>query len=149
MKVLLLCLFVLVGCATKLDKKPVVESKDIEPISFKQKKVRLRALLDSHPEFNKETKVKIENLLIGAIEEGQKLKMRESQLIQQVARYTLVEQGSYSQIKKLKSALKKVYETKYNNISKTIDKLKKIVGIAPVNKSLINDFQKDHILEFR
>ena len=149
MKFILLSMLVLAGCATKADKKLVVESKKIEPISYEQKKVRIRKVLDNHPELNKSKKENVEKLLIGAIERNEKLRIRESQLIQQVARYTLVESGTFTQIKKLKLELKKVYDKKYVNISETIEKLKAIVGINIVNRSLMDDFQVDHILEFR
>jgi len=149
MKFILLSMLVLAGCATKADKKLVVESKKIEPISYEQKKVRIRKVLDNHPELNKSKKENVEKLLIGAIERNEKLRIRESQLIQQVARYTLVESGTFTQIKKLKLELKKVYNKKYDNVSETIEKLKSIVGINIVNRSLMNDFQVDHILEFR
>jgi hypothetical protein len=142
-------MLVLAGCATKADKKLVVESKKIEPISYEQKKVRIRKVLDNHPELNKSKKENVEKLLIGAIERNEKLRIRESQLIQQVARYTLVESGTFTQIKKLKLELKKVYNKKYDNVSETIEKLKAIVGINVVNRSLMDDFQADHILEFR
>jgi len=149
MKFILLSMLVLAGCATKEDRKLVVESKKIEPISYEQKKVRIRKVLDNHPELNKSKKENVEKLLIGAIERNEKLRIRESQLIQQVARYTLVESGTFTQIKKLKLELKKVYDKKYVNISETIEKLKAIVGINIVNRSLMDDFQVDHILEFR
>ena len=149
MKFILLSMLVLAGCATKEDRKLVVESKKIEPISYEQKKVRIRKVLDNHPELNKSKKENVEKLLIGAIERNEKLRIRESQLIQQVAKYTLVESGTFTQIKKLKLELKKVYDKKYVNISETIEKLKAIVGINIVNRSLMDDFQVDHILEFR
>lgn len=149
MKFILLSMLVLAGCATKEDRKLVVESKKIEPVSYEQKKVRIRKVLDNHPELNKSKKENVEKLLIGAIERNEKLRIRESQLIQQVAKYTLVESGTFTQIKKLKLELKKVYDKKYVNISETIEKLKAIVGINIVNRSLMDDFQVDHILEFR
>lgn len=149
MKVILLCMFILAGCATKADRKLVVESKKIKPISYEEKKIRIRAVLDNHPELTKAKRDEVEALLIGSIEKNKKLRIRESQLIQQVARYTLVENGTFTQIKKLKQELKKVYNKKYDNVSETIVKLKSIVGINIINRSLMNDFQVDHILEFR
>jgi hypothetical protein len=149
MKIILACLFILTGCATKADKRPVVESKKIKPLTYEQKDQRISKVLTKHPEFTKEVRAKVKTLLSNAFDKAEKLRIRESQLVQQLGRYTLVKQGTSTQIKKLKMELKKVYNKKYDNVSMTIDKLKKIVGIKSVNENLMKSFQADHILEFR
>jgi len=146
MKILIL-LLALTGCATKNNNKLVKESYDLTPKSLEQKKMDVHKMLGIHKEFDETTKLKIENILISSLEKSQKLRERESQLVQQISNYTIVKKASYDEMVKLKSELKKLYNTKYKNFESAINRLKKIVGIKQFNSSLMEDIYMEHVLD--
>lgn len=141
-------LLIVTSCAShKNQNKLVRESYKLEPKTLEEKKVDVHRMLEKHSEFDSATKDKIENILIKSLEVTQKLRIRESQLVQQISNYTIVKQASYGQMVKLKSELKKIYNTKYLNFETAINNLKEIVGIKEFNDSIMQDIHMEHLLD--
>lgn len=132
-------LIAITGCATKAEKKIIEESKRNTPITLEQKKQLLKNLISKHDEFDKATKKKLEKSLISTLDRAQKLRDRESQLIQEILDQTLVKKTNYDLVLRLKKELKEVYSKKYANFNRAIIELKKVVGIRPDNQSLSSD----------
>ena len=146
MKILII-LLVLTGCATHQHNKLVDESHSLTPKSLEEKKAHVHEMLAKHSEFDSATKIKIEKILISSLNKSKELRERESQLIQQISTYTIVKKASYDEMVKLKSELKKLYNTKYKNFESAINRLKKIVGIKQFNSSLMEDIYMEHVLD--
>ena len=140
MRLVLLIVVSFIGaCASNHDLKPVTDSLQIQARTFAEKKVIIRKTLANHPEFSQDKKEEIKNILISSLERTEKLRERESQLLQQIFRYTIEKQGSFKQIVALKSELRTVYDRKFENFNKAITRLKKVVGIKAKNKELVSD----------
>jgi hypothetical protein len=146
MKILII-LLVLTGCATHKNNKLVDESHNLTPKTLEEKKAHVHEMLSKHSEFDNGTKAKIEKILISSLDKSKELRERESQLIQQISTYTIVKKASYDEMVKLKSELKKLYNTKYKNFESAINRLKKIVGIKQFNSSLMEDIYMEHVLD--
>lgn len=140
MKFSLLFLIVFISsCASKTNQQPVKDSLAIKATTLQEKKVIVLQTLAKHPEFTQLKKEEIKKILITSLEKTEKLRERESQLLQQIIQYTIVKKGSYGQIVALKSELRTVYDSKFNNFDKAITKLKNIVGITAQNKEFVRE----------
>jgi hypothetical protein len=139
-------LIVLSSCASH-NNKVVDESYDLNPKSLKAKKAHVHEMLGKHNEFDSATKDKIEKILISSLETSQKLRIRESQLVQQISNYTIVKKANYQELVKLKAELKNLYNTKYINFETAINNLKEIVGIKEFNDSIMQDIHMEHVLD--
>ena len=142
---LLFLSFLLAGCANLSDREPVEMSKLLKAKSFEEKKELLKNMVDLHEEFDISTKNKIKSLLLRSLDQAKDLKKRESQLIQEILRQTIVKKASYDQMIILKKELKHLYQLKYRNFEKAITKLKEIVGIKPRNESLFEELRVENL----
>jgi Zn-dependent metalloprotease len=141
-------LLIVTSCAShKNQNKLVRESYKLEPKTLEEKKVDVHRMLEKHSEFDSATKDKIENILIKSLEVTQKLRIRESQLVQQISNYTIVKKANYQELVKLKAELKNLYNTKYINFETAINNLKDIVGIKEFNDSIMQDIHMEHLLD--
>lgn len=138
MKAILISLFILTSCAQT---KPTVvkQAYDIEPKSIEQKREKIKDVLASHKEFKSDQRAKIEKVLMAALDKSEKLRVKESQLIQQILNKTIVEKGSYNELLTLKKEMDKLYEEKYSNVDKTVNQLKSLIGIDPKNDTITEE----------
>jgi hypothetical protein len=134
-----LIFIILFSCAHQANNEVVTNAYNLPVHTFAEKKASLIAMIDNHSEFDQATKTKIETLLINSLETAERLRQKESQLISQIGRKTLVEKGQYDDLLALKKEMKSIYEKKYKNIDLTVSQLKKIIGIKPANDSLLQD----------
>ncbi|MAZ49059.1 MAG: hypothetical protein CME65_10875 [Halobacteriovoraceae bacterium] len=138
MKALLIGLFVLISCA-QTEKAVVKQAKKLEPKTIAEKRVKIKTVLNNHPEFSKSQRDKIEKVLMSALDRSETLRAKESQLIQQILNKTIVDKGSYNELLALKSEINKVYEQKYSNVDKTVSELKELIGISPKNNAITEE----------
>jgi chromosome segregation ATPase len=128
-----------ISCAIS-EKSPAVKaSRERSVKSIDEKKELIKKMLDEHPEYSQKTKDKIQSILISSLNTIEDLRKRESQLIQQIAHCTMVEEKSFEEMSALKRELKKVYNQKYENLEKAVNQLKALLGVTPENNYLTND----------
>jgi hypothetical protein len=138
-------LLVTISCATKLDRTHIEDSRQNPIKTYEEKKMLIKQMISSHNEFDQATKDKLEKSLLRTIDRAKALKERESQLIQEVLKQSLVKKASYDNMVVLKKELKKLYNRKYSNLERAIIELKQVIGIKPINESLSRDIRMEYL----
>jgi len=142
-------LIILSSCATNQE-KAVIENANTNPVkSYEQKKELIKEIISTHNEFNLATKEKLEKSLLASLDRAQNLKDKESQLIQEVLKQSIVKKASYENLVVLKKELKNLYKEKYKNFETAINDLKQIVGIKPENQGFYDDLSLGDFLSGR
>lgn len=146
MKVFLLMLL-FVGCASDKNHQIIKESQNLPVKSIEQKKADIKEMVSEHSELDRNKREKVEKILISSVDRTDKLRKRESQLIQQITNYTIVQKGTHKQLSVLKSELNDLYKEKYKNYEVAIGQLKDVLGLKPENQQLIQDRRMDIFFE--
>lgn len=133
--------FLTVSCASGYKSKPEVvqEAAQLPVKSYAEKKEKIKSILNNHSEISMEKRNKVEKILVTALDKSETLRGKESQIILKTINLTLVENAEYKELNALKKELKIIYQKKYENFETTIDSLKKILGISPNYKFLMDE----------
>lgn len=139
----ILFLLLLTSCASSSKNEVVMSSKELKPKTLEQKKIDIKKMIAENKNYDAKKKERLEEILITAINKSHELRVRESQLIQQITNYTIVEKGKYDDLVSLKKELKQLYKQKYKNFEQATNDLKKCVGISLNNQELLDDERLD------
>ena len=145
--IVMLSILILTACSSTKKTDVVAEAKKLPAKTIDEKRKTITQMLDEHSEIKKELKGQLERTLLAALDRTEELRVKESQLIQQISIYTIVKKGSYAQLASLKEELKKVYQNKYENFDNTISRLKTLLGVIPANERLLEDARMDMVFD--
>lgn len=144
--ILILC-FVFVGCSTpsrhqeKLRLAERVQQEEVRSLNEMHAHVQL--LLETHPEIDSDTKLKVGKLLDEAIDKHQALKVKETQVLQLLLTLTINRAALDTQQLKdknnLKKELAKIYSEKSENALGAIQKMSDLIQPQNMNETLRRD----------